>query len=62
MKRVATGEPFDGMRSGRLPLIWAHAQLISDSPDKKKVENGTMAGRLMHRAVAMPPTRCSPSC
>lgn len=51
-KRVATGEPFNGMVSGRLPLIWAHAQLISDSPDKKKVENGEMVGRLMHRAVA----------
>lgn len=51
-KRVATGEPFNGMLSGRLPLIWAHAQLISDSPDKKKVENGEMVGKLMHRAVA----------
>lgn len=52
VKRVATGEPFGGMISGRLPLIWAHAQLVSDSPDKKKVENGEMVGRLMHRAVA----------
>ena len=52
VKRVATGEPFDGMITGRLPLVWAHAQLISDSPDKKKVENGEMVGRLMHRAVA----------
>ncbi|MDD5365439.1 MAG: phospholipase D family protein [Gallionellaceae bacterium] len=51
-KRVATGEPFNGMVSGRLPLIWAHAQLISDSPEKKKVESGEMVGRLMHRAVA----------
>jgi putative cardiolipin synthase len=52
VKRVAAGEPFDGLLSGRLPLIWAHAQLICDSPDKKKVENGAMVGRLMHRAVA----------
>jgi putative cardiolipin synthase len=52
LKRVATGEPFDGIISGRLPLIWAHAQLISDSPDKKKVESGAMVGRLMHRPVA----------
>jgi len=52
VKRVATGEPFNGMLSGRLPLIWAHAQLICDSPDKKTVENGSMVGRLMHRAVA----------
>jgi cardiolipin synthase C len=52
VKRVATGEPFNGMISGRLPLIWAHAQLVYDSPDKKKVENGAMVGRLMQRAVA----------
>jgi putative cardiolipin synthase len=52
MKRVATGEPFLGMISGRLPLIWAHAQVICDSPDKKKVENGSMVGRLMQREVA----------
>jgi len=52
VKRIATGEPFNGLISGRLPLIWAHAQLICDSPDKKKVENGAMVGRLMHRAVA----------
>ena len=50
--RVASGEPFNGIVSGRLPLIWAHAQLICDSPDKKSVENGKMVGRLMHRAVA----------
>ena len=52
LKRVATGEPFNGMISGHLPLIWAHAQLICDSPDKKKVENGAMVGRLMQRTVA----------
>ena len=52
VKQVATGEPFNGMLSGRLPLIWAHAQMVYDSPEKKKVENGTMVGRLMHRPVA----------
>jgi len=52
VKRIASGEPFAGMISGRLPLTWAHAQLVSDSPDKKKVENGAVIGRLMQRAVA----------
>ncbi|BCB27226.1 phospholipase D family protein [Sulfurimicrobium lacus] len=52
MQRVATGEPFNGMTSGRLPLVWAHAQVICDSPDKKKVESGAMVGRLMQRPVA----------
>ncbi|MFY9327681.1 MAG: phospholipase D family protein [Georgfuchsia sp.] len=51
-KTIDAGEPFNGMISGRLPLIWAHAHLIADSPDKKKVENGDMVGRLMHRSVA----------
>jgi putative cardiolipin synthase len=50
--RVATGEPFNGIMSGRLPLIWAHAQVFCDSPDKKKVEDGAMVGRLMQREVA----------
>ncbi len=52
VKRVASGEPFSGMMSGRLPLVWAPARLISDSPDKQKVEEGSMVGRLMHRPVA----------
>jgi putative cardiolipin synthase len=50
--RVAAGEPFEGIAGGRLPLIWAHASLISDSPDKKSVEDGSLVGRLIHRAVA----------
>jgi putative cardiolipin synthase len=52
LKRVATGEPFEGMISGRLPLVWADALVICDSPDKRQVERGAMVGRLMHRAVA----------
>ena len=52
LKRAATGEPFDGILSGRLPLVWARARVVCDSPDKKNVENGDMVGRLMHRAVA----------
>ena len=52
MKRVATGEPYAGMLSGRLPLVWAHAQVVCDSPDKKQVESGAKRGRLMTRSVA----------
>lgn len=51
--RVASGEPFAGMLSGRLPLVWAPAQMISDSPDKKSVKDGSQVGRLMHRQVAL---------
>jgi cardiolipin synthase C len=52
VKRIASGEPYNGIISGRLPLVWAHAQVVCDSPDKRKVEKGEMIGRLMHRAVA----------
>jgi len=52
VKRIATGEPFNGIISGRLPLTWAHAKLVYDSPNKKKVENGAIVGRLMQPEVA----------
>jgi putative cardiolipin synthase len=52
VKQVASGEPFNGVISGRLPLIWAQAKLVYDSPDKKKVKSGEMVGRLMNREVA----------
>ena len=52
VKRIATGEPYAGMISGRLPLVWAHARVICDSPDKKHVESGALAGRLMTESVA----------
>jgi putative cardiolipin synthase len=51
-RRIASGEPLAGFTSGRLPLVWAHARLVYDSPDKKRVANGEMVGRLMHRPVA----------
>jgi cardiolipin synthase C len=51
MKRVAEGEPFNGLLSGRLPLVWAHAQVLCDSPDKRKIESGTMVGNLMRHEV-----------
>ena len=52
VKRIATGEPYAGMIAGRLPLVWAHAKVVCDSPDKKRVENGASRGRLMLRPVA----------
>jgi len=50
--RVSTGEPLGGMISGRLPLVWAHAQLVYDSPEKKSVDKDGMVGKLMHQPVA----------
>jgi cardiolipin synthase C len=49
--QIATGEPYAGMISGRLPLVWAHAQVVWDSPDKKKVASGERPGRLMNPTV-----------
>jgi putative cardiolipin synthase len=49
--QLATGEPYTGILSGRLPLVWAQAQLICDSPNKKSVDSGAVPGRLMSQAV-----------
>ena len=49
--RVASGEPYAGVLSGRLPLVWAQAEVVSDSPDKKNIESGNRRGRLMARSV-----------
>jgi len=49
--RLASDEPYAGIVSGRLPLVWAQAQVISDTPDKKGVEKGDVGGRLMTRQV-----------
>ena len=49
--RLATGEPYAGIISGRLPLVWAQAQVICDSPDKKNVDRGELPGRLMAEQV-----------
>ena len=51
-QRLATGEPFRGMISEALPLSWAHAQVLFDSPEKKRVRDGEAFGRLMYAPVA----------
>jgi putative cardiolipin synthase len=48
---ISTGDPVAGISSGRLPLVWAPALIISDSPDKKAAENGIRRGRLMMPTV-----------
>jgi len=44
-------DPFAGIISGRLPLAWARARVVHDSPDKKKVVDGALPGSLISRAV-----------
>lgn len=40
VKRGANHEPLAGILSGRLPLVWAPAQLVYDSPDRKHPDQG----------------------
>ncbi|MDE2393886.1 MAG: phospholipase D family protein [Burkholderiales bacterium] len=51
--RAASGEPLAGMLDGRLRVVWAHAQLVCDSPLKEGVDKGWVVGRLMRRPVAV---------
>jgi putative cardiolipin synthase len=44
---LASGDPFTGVVSGKLPLVWAASQLVYDSPHKKEVVAGAAPGRLI---------------
>jgi putative cardiolipin synthase len=48
---TTAGEPYAGMVSGRPPVVWANARVVSDSPEKRQVVSGARAGRLMNPAV-----------
>ncbi|HEY0799860.1 MAG TPA: phospholipase D family protein, partial [Steroidobacteraceae bacterium] len=52
LKRADQGEPLAGMLSGRLPLVWSHASVVCDSPEKKQVVKGGKRGRLMYGPIA----------
>jgi putative cardiolipin synthase len=50
--KLDSGEPLAGLITGRVPLIWADAQVVCDSPDKKRVTKGAGNGSLLYEAVA----------
>jgi putative cardiolipin synthase len=52
LHKVDTGKPFADLIDGSMPMVWAPVALVYDSPDKRRVSDGEMVGRLMHRAVA----------
>jgi putative cardiolipin synthase len=52
VERAERGDPFAGIVAGRLPVVWSRGEVICDSPDKKRVVNGTAAGRLMYGPLA----------
>jgi putative cardiolipin synthase len=48
----ADRQPFLDIVSGRASLIWSPMKLAYDSPDKKDVDKGYSAGRLIYKAFA----------
>jgi putative cardiolipin synthase len=50
MRALATNEPLTAMLDGRSSLAWANGEVIYDSPQKAKVQDGEQGGRLLrHR-------------
>jgi putative cardiolipin synthase len=50
MGPLAAGEPLAAMLSGKSSFVWAKAEVIYDSPEKAKVQDGEQGGRLLrHR-------------
>ena len=50
--KLASGEPLAGILDGRLPVVWANARLVCDSPDKKRAVSAGRVGSLMYQPVA----------
>ena len=51
MRRLVSGEPLASMLAGRSSLVWATAEVIYDSPEKSKVEDGEQGGRLLRQRL-----------
>ncbi|HEY2862893.1 MAG TPA: phospholipase D family protein [Casimicrobiaceae bacterium] len=50
MGRLSSGEPLQTLLGAKSPWVWARAEIIYDSPDKSKVEDGDEPGQLLrHR-------------
>lgn len=47
MRRLAAGEPLAALLAGKSPWVWARGEVIYDSPEKAKVEDGDASGRLL---------------
>lgn len=48
--QIASGEPFNGLLNGQVPLVWATAEVLCDSPDKRQTDEGK-PGELMTQDV-----------
>ena len=51
MKALAAGGPLAAMLDGKSPLVWAKAEVIYDSPEKAKVQDGEQGGRLLRQRL-----------
>ncbi len=51
MRRLTAGEPLAAMLSGQSSLVWAKAEVVYDSPEKAKVEDGEQGGRLLRKRL-----------
>jgi putative cardiolipin synthase len=50
MRRLAANEPLKAMLDGKTSLAWAKGEVVYDSPEKAKVQDGEQGGRLLrHR-------------
>ncbi|HLQ09829.1 MAG TPA: phospholipase D-like domain-containing protein [Steroidobacteraceae bacterium] len=50
--KLHAGEPLAGILSGAAALVWAHAEVACDSPDKRRVAEAIRLGSLMYEPVA----------
>jgi len=51
VEKIVSGEPYGALISGGLPLVFAPARVICDSPDKREVQEGVRSGYLMSQAI-----------
>jgi len=52
VERTLSGAPISGIASGALPLVWANARLMCDSPERKLQADGALMGNLAYEPVA----------
>ena len=51
MRTLAAGEPLAALLRGKSTLVWAKAEVIYDSPEKAKVQDGAQRGRLLRQRL-----------
>ena len=52
VRRLSTGEPLRTLLARESPWVWAHGELVYDSPQKAKVEAGDVPGHLLRARLA----------